>query len=83
MSMRSSFVYGYGFMVDEIRPLDLIRFIENHKETLRKSETEIDMVESINNTEDGLFAYNIAEEYFEDWGYQCDTSGQEGLGAVI
>ena len=83
MSMRSSFVYGFGFEVYDVKPLALIGFIENHKETLIKSDLEREMVETINNTENGLFAYNIAEEYFEDWEYACDVTGQEGFGAVI
>jgi hypothetical protein len=81
--MSTSIIYGYGFELGTIKPLVLIDFIKNHKNTFCKSDEEIEMFENLTDTDNGIFAYTYAEDYFEDYMYSCDCSGQEGLGAVI
>lgn len=77
MSMRSSFIYGYGFNseCDEGR---LIDFIKEHKEAFCKSDREKELYnDMLNHTES---EYDL-EDFFED--YSCDNTGMEGIGAVI
>lgn len=78
MSMRSSFVYGYGFIVDEITDEKLIEFIKKHKDAFCKSDEEKALFEE-------MLEYTEEEYDLEDFfdGYSCDCSGQEGRGAVI
>lgn len=77
MSMRSSFIYGYGFNCDCDED-KLIDFIKVHKETFCKSELEAILY-------DRLLRYtekeNDLEDFFEN--YDCETSGMQGNGAVI
>lgn len=81
MSMSTSIVYGFGFIVDEITDDKLIDFIKNHKDTFCKSPTEIAMYnEILNIPENEIYMYGLTD-YFED--YSCNCSGQEGRGAVI
>lgn len=81
MSMSTSIVYGFGFIVDEITDKKLIDFIKNHKNTFCKSPTEKEMFnEILNMIELEIDMYGLTD-YFES--YSCDCSGQEGRGAVI
>ena len=81
MSMSTSIVYGFGFVVDEITDEKLINFIKNHKDTFCKSPTEIATYDEIlNMSENEIDIYGLTN-YFEN--YSCDCSGQEGCGAVI
>ena len=77
MSMRSSFIYGYGFNSD-CDEGKLIDFIKEHKETFCESDREKelynDMLKHIENEYD-------LEDFFED--YSCDNTGIKGIGAVI
>ena len=40
MSMRTSFVYGYGFACDEVAREAMISFLKSHKETFIRSDNE-------------------------------------------
>ena len=81
MSMRSSFVYGFGFEVENILDRVLLDFMINHKNTFCKTDIENDLFcEVVNFTDEDLDAYGL-EDFFES--YQCDCTGQEGVGAVI
>lgn len=78
MSMRSSFVYGYGFVIDVIEDEKLIDFIKNHKDTFCKSDNEKELFEEmLEYTKD---EYDL-EDFFEV--YECEMTGMEGSGAVI
>lgn len=77
MSMRSSFIYGYGFNCD-CEDEKLIDFVKVHKETFCRSVEETKLYkEMLKYTEN---EYDL-EDFFD--GYPCDTCGQEGVGAVI
>lgn len=77
MSMRSSFIYGYGFNCDCDEDI-LIEFVKAHKDTFCKSEEETELYnEMLNYTSD---EYDL-ENFFD--GYGCEVSGMEGNGAVI
>ena len=77
MSMRSSFIYGYGFDSDCAEE-KLIDFIKEHKEAFCKSNREKKLYnDMLKHTES---EYDL-EEFFED--YSCDNTGMEGMGAVI
>ena len=77
MSMRSSFIYGYGFNCD-CDDGKLIDFVKAHKETFCKSEAEIKLYEE-------MLKYTENEYDLEDFfdRYSCESSGMEGNGAVI
>ena len=77
MSMRSSFIYGYGFNCD-CEDEKLIDFVKAHKETFCKSEAEIKLYEE-------MLKYTESEYDLEDFfdRYSCESSGMEGNGAVI
>lgn len=83
MSSNTSIYYGWGFEVDGIKPLNIIAFMENHQIALCQSNREKEMLNAIHNTEDGIFAYNFANDFFEEWSCECDVSYQIGLGAVV
>lgn len=83
MSMRSSFVYGMGFEVNKVSTLDMVDFIKNHKETFCESETEKQIFKDLEDTDNGIFAYNYMEDFFDNYDYACDCSYSEGFGAVI
>lgn len=77
MSMRSSFIYGYGFNSD-CDEEKLIDFIKEHKEAFCKSNREKKLYnDMLKHTES---EYDL-EEFLED--YSCDNTGMEGMGAVI
>lgn len=77
MSMRSSFIYGYGFNGD-CDEGKLIDFIKEHKETFCKSDREKELYnDMLKHTEN---EYDL-EDFFED--YSCDNTGMKGVGAVI
>lgn len=77
MSMRSYFIYGYGFNSD-CDEGKLIDFIKEHKEAFCKSDREKELYnDMLKHTES---EYDL-EEFFED--YSCDNTGMEGMGAVI
>ena len=66
MSMRSSFIYGFGFNND-CDEEKLIDFIKEHKEAFCKSDREKELYnEMLNYTET---EYDL-EDFFED--YSCD-----------
>lgn len=73
MSMRSSFIYGYGFNCD-CDDGALVDFIKEHKDTFCKTEKEKELYNDI-------FNYNYLEDLFEH--YSCDNTGMEGIGSVI
>lgn len=77
MSMRSSFIYGYGFNCD-CDDEKLIDFIKVHKETFCQSEYETKLYEE-------MLEYTENEYDLEDFfdSYSCDQCGSEGNGAVI
>ena len=77
MSMRSSFIYGYGFSsdCDEER---LIDFVKEHKETFCKSDREKELYDDMLNYT--KTKYDL-EDFFKD--YSCDNAGRKGSGAVI
>ena len=78
MSMRSFIVYGYGFIVDEVPDDKLIDFIKNHKDAFCKLNDEKELFNE-------MLEYTKEEYDLEDFFdyYYCDSSGQEGRGAVI
>ncbi len=79
MSMRSSFVYGFGFNCDCDNER-LVAFIKAHKETFCKTETEVEMYEEMLNIE----AEGDLEEFYDFFDdYYCDISESLGKGAVI
>ena len=81
MSMRSSFVYGFGFEVENVLDRVLLDFMINHRNTFCKTEIENELFcEVVNFTDEDLYAYGL-EDFFES--YSCDCSGQEGCGAII
>lgn len=73
MSMRSSFIYGYGFNCD-CDDGTLVDFIKEHKDTFCKTEKEKELYNE-------MFNYDHLENLFEH--YSCDNTGMEGIGAVI
>lgn len=91
MSMRTSFVYGYGFACDEVAREAMISFLKSHKETFIRSDNEKELYDEVM-----MYEYNPFEddepmfkddekpelkEIFEC--YSCDNTALEGLGAVI
>lgn len=81
MSMSTSIVYGFGFVMDGVTDKKLIDFIKNHKDIFCKSPTEKEMFnEILNMSEKEIDMYGL-DDYFEN--YSCNCSGQEGRGAVI
>lgn len=77
MSMKSSFIYGYGFNSD-CDEEKLIDFIKEHKESFCKSDREKELYnDMLNYTET---EYDL-EDFFEN--YSCDNNEMEGIGAVI
>lgn len=77
MSMRSSFIYGYGFNCD-CDDGALVDFIKEHKNTFIKSDEERKLYKKILNYTEN--EYDL-EDFFEN--YECDSNGLEGIGAVI
>ena len=77
MSMRSNFIYGFGFNSD-CNGEKLIDFIKNHKEVFCASDREKELYKEILDYTEN--EYNL-EDLFED--YSCDNTGTEGVGAVI
>lgn len=77
MSMKSSFIYGYGFNCD-CDDGKLIDFVKAHKKTFCKSEAEAKLYEE-------MLKYTEKEYDLEDFfdGYSCESSELEGNGAVI
>lgn len=77
MSMRSSFVYGYGFEIscDEEKIVD---FIKAHNNRFCKSDGEEKIYSNILEYTEGQ---DDLEDFFED--YACESSGIEGIGAAI
>lgn len=52
MSMRSTFIYGYGFPTEKIYGQHLLRFIANHRDTVKKiwgddGDTVVDAIDKI------------------------------------
>lgn len=80
MSMRSSFIYGFGFYskCDEGK---LIDFIKKHKETFCKKDMEKETYNKIISSASNKYALDYLEDIFEN--YSCDNTGMEGIGAVI
>lgn len=77
MSMRSSFIYGYGFNSD-CDEGKLIDFIKIHKETFCKSDREKRLYEEM--IDDAKKECGL-EDFFR--GYSCNATGNEGIGATI
>lgn len=77
MSMRNSFIYGYGFNCD-CEDEKLIDFIKAHKKTFCKSEIEEKLY-------DEMLKYTENEYDLEDFfdRYSCESNGMKGNGAVI
>ena len=77
MSMRSSFIYGFGFNCD-CEDVKLIDFTKAHKDTFCKTNEEIKLYkEMLEYTKE---EYDL-EDFFER--YACDANGMEGNGAII
>jgi len=77
MSMRSSFVYGFGFNCD-CDEGKLIDFIKNHKRAFCKTEREKELYEEM--LDYTKSDYDL-EDFFED--YTCENNGSCGIGAII
>ena len=72
-----SIIYGYGFKVlcsDAV----IVSFIKNHKDAFCKSEMEKEIYEELMEVTDGNYELDAV---FVD--YDCDISGDTGVGAVI
>lgn len=82
MSSSTSIYYGYGFEVDEVTTQSIMDFMKNHQLTLSYPR-EIEMFVALRDKDEGILSYDDPNEFFEDWAYSCNVSGQEGLGAVI
>ena len=82
MSSSTSMYYGYGFEVDKVTTQNIMDFIKNHQLTLSYPR-EIEMLVALRDKDEGILSYDDPNEFFEDWAYSCNVSGQEGLGAVI
>lgn len=81
MSMRSDFIYGYGFNSD-CNEEKLLDFIKSHKETFCKSNKEKEIYNTLfTNTDANVRKENGIEDLLNN--YRCDNTGMEGLGAVI
>lgn len=79
MSMNSSFLYGYGFPC-ECNDENFIDFLKQHKDTFCQSKSEKELYqEFLEQTKD---KYNVDLDYLFS-GYECESNGMEGLGAVI
>lgn len=81
MSMSTSIVYGFGFIVDGVTDEKLIDFIKNHEDTFCRYPVEIVMYDEILEMTETEIDICGLTDYFE--GYSCNCSGQEGRGAVI
>lgn len=79
MSMKSSLVYGYGFEIGEFDIAAFRDFLKNHKDTFIKTENDKPIYEDLMS----LNTYDELNQYCLDSGYSCDTTGREGIGAVI
>ena len=77
MSMKSSFIYGFGFNCD-CKEEKLIDFVKTHKEAFCRSDKEKKLYE---NMLDYTASEYDLEEFFED--YCCDNTALNGNGAVI
>lgn len=79
MSMRSSFIHGYGFeLYCNDNEGKIIDFIKTHKDTFCKSDRE---KEIYSNILEYIEWQDNLEDFFED--YTCEISGMEGFGAAI
>lgn len=76
MSMRSSFIYGYGFKCDFSED-KLIEFVKLHKETFCKIAGK-DLYEEVANIESSELG-----ELLSNYDYCCDNTGMEGMGAIV
>lgn len=75
MSMRSNFIYGYGFNC-ECDDEKIFNFIKAHEETFCEAEFETELFRMmLENPECSL------EDLFDH--YECEISGNEGIDAVI
>lgn len=83
MSSSTSMYYGYGFEVDQVTTKNIMDFIKNHQLTLCIYPRECEMFIALHDEDEGILSYDDPNEFFEDWDYSCNVSGQEGLGAVI
>lgn len=77
MSMTSRCVYGFGFHCDCNEDV-LIEFIKAHKDAFCWDDEDKKLYEEFL---DYTSSNYDLEDFFED--YACDTTGEEGLGAVI
>ena len=79
MSMRSSFIYGYGFTFD-CKVERFIDFIKAHRETFCQSDAEIELF-------DKLVSVNIddyEDDLWELWvDYNLDQYGYENEGEIV
>ena len=50
---------------------------------ISKSFGEKQIFNDLEDTDNGIFAYNYMEDFFDEYGYSCELSGCEGFGAVI
>lgn len=82
MSMRSSFVYGYGFKLycngDEEK---IVEFIKAHKDTFCKSDSEKEIYSYLLKFSEKQNNQNDLEDYFAN--YECEYSGCQGIEAAI
>lgn len=78
MSSSTMMVYGFGFECDAEDSI-LVQFIKKHKEAFCRTERERDVYKEI-------LTYSPKNQFDLDdvfCDYDCDSSGCQGLGAVI
>ena len=83
MSSHASIYYGYGFEVNKVTPQNIMKFIEKHHEALCVRQREKEMFIALHDKDVGIFSYHDPNDFFEEWDYDCDVSGQLGFGAAV
>lgn len=78
MSMSTTMIYGFGFECDTEDSI-LIQFIKKHKKAFCRTEWEKDVYKEIL-TYSPKNQFNLDDVFCD---YDCDSSGCQGLGAVI
>ena len=76
--MKTYTMYGYGFKC-ECEDKNIVEFIKAHKEAFCKTDNEKALYKRIEN----YSGEESLEDLFDDYGYNCEQSHNDGVYAVI
>ena len=81
MSCNTDIVYGYGFELGDLDKDLFAVFLKTHKNTLCEDDFDKKYYDMFEKLSEMCYEMEDLEEIFE--GFSCDTSEQNGIGAVI